>query len=250
MAGPQGSSFIPKQPANGSVKRSGVRRIYIFTYVAFVMFFGTIIASAGTFFYQVSVESQLEAEKEKLVQAKEAFSQADIEKIKAVSLQIEAAKMLLDNHISAASIFDTLEKNTVSTIQLTDFSLVREDFTDIMMSVSARTNGFNPARFQREIVRQNPILAGSSLVGVGGQSSIDEEDPLSLLEPEEIEVTFTLEKELKPNEVMYQPYTPSTPVIRNVSTSQAENNETTASGEAANGSTNADQPVSGNQVTQ
>lgn len=250
MVGPQGSSFIPKQPATGKVKRAGVRRIYIFTYVAFVMFFGTIIAAAGTFFYQVSVDSQLEAEKQKLIEQKEAFSQADISRVEALSLQIAAARMLLDNHISAASLFETLENNTVSTIQLTSFSLSRNDFSDIEMTASAKTSGFNPALFQREVIRQNPVLAGAVLESVNGQSSVDNTDPLSQLLPEELQVTFNLRKELKPSEVPYQPITQRLPVNRNVNTVQTNTNNDTSTTEVDEELVVDEQVEANNQVTQ
>ena len=43
----QSTSFIPQRPTQGKLKNRGVRKIYILTYVSYVLFFGTLIAAAG-----------------------------------------------------------------------------------------------------------------------------------------------------------------------------------------------------------
>ena len=48
MEKPQGTSFIPKSPVKGTVKPRGVRKVYILTYVTYVLFFGTLISYKGS----------------------------------------------------------------------------------------------------------------------------------------------------------------------------------------------------------
>ena len=181
MPGPQGSSFIPKQPARGRVQRRGVRKIYVFTYISFVLFFGTLIAAGGTFFYKVSVDSQLQSEKEKLVVQREAFSQADIERVKELDMQLTAAQDLLDNHISIVTLFEALEAATVSNIELSGFSFLRTDSEGIEVNLSATAKDFNSVLFQRSIVDANPVLAGAKFEGLSGSAPKQDSQEIGIL---------------------------------------------------------------------
>ncbi len=159
MVSPQGpSSFIPKSPTKSAVRPRGVRKIYVFTYLSLVLFFGTLIASAGTFFFEFSLKNQLDTQKQELANEQNAFNARDLERLRELENRIENAKRLMDTHVSVADIFNALETSTVATVQLTGVNYERSQFGDINLTVSALTESLNDARFQRDIFASNEVL--------------------------------------------------------------------------------------------
>lgn len=177
MDGSQGSSFIPKQPARGKVKTRGVRKIYVFAYVSFVLFFGTLIATAGTFFYKVSVDAQLNAEKQKLADLKGQFNNAELVRIKELERRLNLAAVLIDQHISVSAFLRALEQNAIDSISFKKLELERPEPNDITILLSGTTGDFNSVLFQRSVIANNPVLSGATFeelkaatVGAGEQS--------------------------------------------------------------------------------
>lgn len=203
MAIPSSPSFIPKQPAVGKVKKRRVtRKIYVLTYVSFVFFFGTLIAAGGTFFYELSVKSQLEVQKQKLIEERKLFNQADFERVKEFDTKLISAKKVLDEHVSVLSILEALESSTVSTVQLMALEIDRTSNNSIALSLEAMSENFNSVIFQRKIFNSNPVLHGSELNGFSIMSAPKDEVELGL--PEQF-VTFSLAKDFSPSDIRYEP---------------------------------------------
>jgi hypothetical protein len=142
-----------------------VRKIYVFTYLSLVLFFGTLIASAGTFFFDLTVKGQLAAQKEELANEQNAFNARDLERLRELESRIENAKRLLGTHVSVADIFTALEQATVATVQLTGAQYERNAFGGITFAVGALTDSLNDARFQRDIFASNGVLRDAGIVG-------------------------------------------------------------------------------------
>ncbi len=162
---PQGpSSFIPKSPTKSQVRPRGVRKIYVFTYLSLVLFFGTLIASAGTFFFDITVKNQLAAQKQELANEQNAFNARDLERLRELENRIENAKRLLGTHVSVAALFSALQASTVATVQLTGASYERTEFGGIKLAVGALTDSLNDARFQRDIYASNEVLRKAGVI--------------------------------------------------------------------------------------
>lgn len=201
---PQGpSSFIPKSPAKTAVRPRGVRKIYVFTYLSLVLFFGTLIASAGTFFFDVTVKNQLAVQKQELANEQNAFNARDLERLKELEDRIENAKRLLGTHVSVADLFAELENSTVATVQLTGASYERTEFGGISMAVNALTKSFNDARFQRDIYASNEVLRDAGILGPQYTTGFGESTTVSPNTASKSGVTFTLAGDFEVNDIPY-----------------------------------------------
>lgn len=205
MVSPQGpSSFIPKAPASKNVPRPrGIKRIYIFTYISLVLFFGTLIASAATFFFDVTVNSQLALQKEQLANERNAFNTNDLVRLRDLERRIESAKRILNSHVSVSKLFTALEASTVSGVQLTGVRYERSSFGGINFGVGAQTASLNTARFQREAFATNEILRSAGVVDPQF-STLREVVASTQNAPREEVVTFTLAGSLGVDAVPYE----------------------------------------------
>jgi hypothetical protein len=225
------SSFIPKSPSRTTVKPRGVRKIYVFTYLSLVLFFGTLIASAGTFFFDITTTAQLADQKAALASARNQFSDTDLNRLRVLESRIENAKLLLGTHVSVADILEALETSTISTVQLTGLEYSRTDFGGITLALSARTASLNDARFQRDIYASNEVLRDAGIVDPKYSSRAEELG--GSFSSTDSTITFTLESEFAVSDI---PFTaPET---------AAESESATSTGESTSPETDGDVSVS------
>lgn len=197
---PQGTSFIPQRPTQGVVKKRGTRKIYILTYISFVLFFGTILATAGTFVFKTFEAAKLDEQKKLLAQEREKFNESDMESIRDLNRRIQNAEVLIGNHVSVASIFDALEQSTLQSITLVGFDYKRLNTGVPTVTVLGTTNAFNSVIFQRSVLASSEIFANASF----------EEVALASAEPQEGEVAvrainFTIEAPVDPSLIKFVP---------------------------------------------
>lgn len=206
MVSPQGpSSFIPKAPASKNAPRPrGIKKIYIFTYISLVLFFGTLIASAGTFLFDVTVNGQLAQQKEQLANERNAFNANDLVRLRDLERRIESAKRILNSHVSVSKVFAALEESTVSGVQLTGVRYERSSFGGINFAVGAQTESLNTARFQRDAFATNEILRTAGVVDPQF-SALQERIPGVQTAPQEAEVVFSLAGSFTVDDLTYNP---------------------------------------------
>lgn len=205
MISPQGpSSFIPKSPTKSVIRPRGVRKIYVFTYLSLVLFFGTLIASAGTFFFDVTVNSQLDAQKEQLANERNAFNASDLERLKELELRINNANIVLDTHVSVADIFKALEISTLNTVQLTGIEYDRTEFGAISVVVNALARNLNDARFQRDVFAANETLRQAGIINQS-YTSRDSQIGDDVARSEGQAIAFALSGGFKVADLRYQP---------------------------------------------
>ena len=207
MENQQGGSFIPKSPVRGTVKPSGVRKVYIFTYVAFVFFFGTLLATAGTFFYNISIESQLAAQKERLAQARNSFNQADLERVRELESRMDSAFGILNKKVSILTLLEALQDTTLRSVQIKGFEYIKNIDNSLNLKLAIETTDFNAALFQREVLSGSPVLKGATISDITHTNidSVSEGESLS-----KSTVSFTVSKKLSIDEIPY--------MVKNVTT--------------------------------
>jgi len=199
MENSQGTSFIPKSPVKGTVKPRGVRRVYILTYVTYVLFFGTLLATAGVFMYGLTIDAQLVSEKERLSVERDSFNQADLEKVRELESRMDTAFSILDRHVSLHSVFKALEVVTLRPVQLYGFEYTKDLNNSLNLTLLARTKNFNNALFQREILSGNAILNGATISDIKYTGS----EPEDGLPAASEEVQFTITKKLSVGDIPY-----------------------------------------------
>jgi len=200
---PQGTSFIPQRPAAGKVKNRGVRKIYILAYISYVLFFGSAIAAAGTFFFTLTVDSQLAYQKGLLAAERDKFSESDIQSVRELEERMSIAQDRMNKHISVVSIFEALEQSAVQAIRFTSFVYERPNDNAPRVTWIGSAEKFNTIIFQREILQQNPVLAGATFNEVELVTKDTESETTAYTETVR-SLTFSLSKEIDQSLVPYK----------------------------------------------
>jgi hypothetical protein len=200
MINSQGTSFIPQRPSKGKANTRRVRKIYVLSFVSYIMFFGSVLAAVGVFFLNFSLDSQLERQKQLLAAERDQFNQGEIESIRDLEKRIELAQERLNNHVSVLSVLQALEQSAVQSIKYMKFSYKRLNDMAPIVTLSGDTDRFNSVLFQREVLESNPVLAGSTFTEVGMVSKELENPPFL-----QKVVAFTFEKEIEKELIGYTP---------------------------------------------
>jgi hypothetical protein len=197
---PQGTSFIPQRPTQGTIRKRGVRKVYILTYISFILFFGTILSTAGTFVYKTFENAQLDAQKKLLAEEREKFNEADMESVRELNRRMQNAQNLIDAHVSVVSIFTALEQSTLQELVLTGFDYKRSTAQVPTIALFGTTEAFNSILFQRTVLSSNPILKGASFTEVALMSEAQGENlPLTK------NIAFTITADVQPDLIKFQP---------------------------------------------
>lgn len=195
----QRTSFIPESPVRGSNKPKGVRNVYILTYVAYVLFFGTILAAAGVFGYGFSVNAQLSSDKNSLLAERDSFNQADMERIRELDLRMQSAFDILNRQVSLTSLLHMLEEKTVRPVQIYGLEYTKGVDNSLNLALQVRSGNFNNALFQREEFFNDPVLAGATISEVEFiQSELESKSDLAVQG-----VSFLITKTLSTSDIPY-----------------------------------------------
>ena len=199
MVSSQGTSFRPSRPTKGKVKAGSVRKIYLLSYISYVLFFCTILAAGGMFLYTFSLNTQLAQQKELLDQERQSFNQSDLIRIQELEQRINTAVQRLNNHVSVVSIFSALEQSVPDLVYFLDFKYSRLVGGSPEVAVTAKADGFNALLFQKQVLDANQVLANTTLSDVSMKL---ENNPDGSEGARKI-VTFTMLTSLDPSTIPY-----------------------------------------------
>ncbi|MDA8597070.1 hypothetical protein N9L26_01895 [Candidatus Pacebacteria bacterium] len=216
MANTPGGSFIPKR-TTGTVapKRKG-QRIYILNYIAYALFFGTLVSVVGIFILDRQATGQLERHIVQLDEARQSVNESQIQSVRELDQRIKIAGSVLNTHMAPSRIFEALEEVIVASIQLTSFGYERDTGGGALLSFAGLTDTFDVLLFQREVVKQSALLSQADVVSVeygeGGGTQINGTNRANSSTPAspatasgEASVTFTFEDTDAVSQLGYQP---------------------------------------------
>ena len=200
----QKSSFIPASPVRveaASASRS--RKVYVLTYVSFVLFFGAVIATVIVFFIGFQEQRNLEFQQSQLDQEFEKFSKGELAEVQELSIRLSEAKRLLDQTVSPVSILAALEISTVRSVTISDLKLSKQDDGKYLLELIAKAPHFNATRYQRDLITGNPVLAGATIsqTTYGTISDSTKEKNTEEEATNEELVTFTISKVLSVDDI-------------------------------------------------
>lgn len=222
---PQNTSFIPKRPTQGNVQNRGVRKIYILSYVAYVLFFGAIVSAAAVFLYTYTLEAKVNVEKTKLTQEQSRFGQSEIESVLRLEQLINTAEAKMDAHISLPRIFGAIENSALESLTLTSFDYKRVGDAAPLLTLKGEARSFNSVLFQREVLDLNPILAQATFtkVEIAGEVSNDVEKDTQRETQDDPVIAFEISSDIDPTLVNY------TPQVVEINDVRADQNQTSSS---------------------
>lgn len=213
MAQTPGSSFIPKRSSGKVTPSHAGRRIYVFSYIAYILFFGTLLSVGGIFFLNQQAERQLNEHIALLDQERQNFRQSQLEEVRRFDARLRLAQGILDRHAAPSVIFDELEPVVVESVQFTQFNYTRDPGGGATLSLTGLTDSFDILLFQREVVKQSALLSAAEIIQVqfGGNRNVIEgtdrgpvETP-AVSETSESQVTFSFEDAAILEQIGYQP---------------------------------------------
>ncbi|MCC7004600.1 hypothetical protein IT397_01645 [Candidatus Nomurabacteria bacterium] len=158
------TSFIPRKPIVGdqNASKSSINFVSI---IVFTIFLTSIALSAGAYVYKYYINNQIVVLKKQFETSKKDFNQNFVDEASRLSQRLSASSDILKNHISASSIFDLLQKNTLQTVSFTGFTYSRDDLGNIKISTTGVAKSFSSVALQSDaFVEQiscikNPIFS-------------------------------------------------------------------------------------------
>lgn len=204
---PQSTSFIPHRPTQGNIQNRGVRKVYILTYVSYVVFFGTLLAVGGVLAYKFTLGTQLARQQQLLAEQRNKFKEGDIETVKTLERRINTSKERMDKHASVLAVLEAFEKNAVESLHFSNIMYKRASDASAKVTVTGTADAFNGILFQRDVLLSNPVLAKATVSGVelATGSSVNEDGTAKKGETKKT-ITFSISENLDVPMIKYAPH--------------------------------------------
>ncbi len=164
------ATFIPKKPVtSNSIGRKGIGFLSL---ISLVIFLATVAVSVGMYFYKDTLVKSIAAKESELEEKRKIFDPQFTKSIVDLSTRIEVSKKLLEKHVAVSSLFDTLQKDTLKTVQITDFTFGTGNTSGAgsagnspvtKISISGLARDYNSLAFQAETYAKNPDLKNQTL---------------------------------------------------------------------------------------
>ncbi len=194
------SSFIPRESSGmvpGKVRRT--RTFHVFGFIATTLILASIVTAGGVYFLNKSADSNLIKAQEALSAKKSLINPASIAEIRQFDRQVQAANLLIKNHISPLQIFAALEEYTKQKIQFTSFALEHTPELEVLVELEGETFEFKTLALQESGFGADTLLKNVVFNEVttsdGEQSDGDDSG--------ERKVLFSLKGILDPTAILY-----------------------------------------------
>lgn len=142
LANPETASAIPMQ-----VKKK--HTIRVFNVITSVLLVGSILGTAGVFFYKDYVEGQLVAAQNRLRDVSSEDYTRKMEEIQTYDAKLTVAHTLLNNHLSPTALFEALEDTTKNTVQFKTFEYVYDPGFEVMLTLGGNTEELSSIALQK-----------------------------------------------------------------------------------------------------
>ena len=136
------TSFIPKQPVHEETAISS-RSFSVVNFIAIVIFFGSLVAAGGLYFYKGILEANIVEMNISLTKAKAAFEPGLIADLQVLDKRLNSSKTILSNHISISPIFRSIEALTLKSVRFSKFSYEtsKGNAKELIVTMSGQTSG-------------------------------------------------------------------------------------------------------------
>jgi len=132
--------------------------VYVLSVVSYIIFFSSLAAAAGVFFYGGYIQSQFEQEVLAMNNEVSSFNEADMQRVIDFDSRLRKAHERVQKSVSVASVFDALEAATVQSVRFESFSLERDSDKSFTIEARIETDTFDSTLFQRGIFDRNEVV--------------------------------------------------------------------------------------------
>lgn len=157
------NSFIPKRGPASRPRRVRSQQLYVFTLVSYVLFFASLVASIGVFFFDRYIDQQLENEVSALNSEIDRFREADLDTVRAFNARLENMKDRVNATVSLPTILTIIENTTAQSAQVERLSIERQNDEQLAVTAVMQTDTFDSSLFQREFYEQDTQINAVSL---------------------------------------------------------------------------------------
>jgi hypothetical protein len=154
------TSFIPKKAlAEDRVERP--KSVSVLLFFATIIFIASIAGAAFVFFYKTSLTNQVTQMKLDLKKSEGAFDGDFIQVLQSMDKRINAANIVLGNHVAVSPIFAELQRSTLKSIQYTKFGYVLNGegpSAQVNVQMSGRSQDYNAIALESAELAKNKYI--------------------------------------------------------------------------------------------
>lgn len=203
-----GSSFIPRRPTKGKPAAKSFRKVYVLSYVSYLVFFTTLLAVGGIYAYQWTLSKQLHSLQQELISQKSLFSQTDLNRVRNLDYRIDAVRDLINSHASILTLLRALDRTIAEPVQLLSFNYERkEDIARPTLALTAAAQEFDEVIFQEQILSGNAVTDGLTVESVELNTQPIDQEQLDLGVEQVVHVV--MRSELPMDEINFNGFIPA-----------------------------------------
>lgn len=152
------TSFIPKKPIVEE-KYERPRSVGLLAFLGTVIFVASLIAAGATYFYKVSLASQVKTKGDMIKVARERFDSELVEEMQKLDRRINSSRDVLSSHVIISPIFKALEEYTLKTISFTKFTYSFDPIEKrVNVEMSGKATGYDAIALQSDALALNKYI--------------------------------------------------------------------------------------------
>lgn len=154
----QQTSFIPKK----SLAKDPVTRespVGLFMLIATLLFFLSLFAGAGAFFYTLLLKNDIKVMTAALEKAERAFEPSLIIELERLDRRIEASKEILANHVVVSPLFRLLETTTIPNVRFNKFNYAFASADKIELTMGGQARSYAYVAVQSDVIGKSKYVA-------------------------------------------------------------------------------------------
>lgn len=190
------TSFIPKRPIAAGTSGVKIKKPWtfnVFLIASVIVFLGSCAAAAGSYYWKLSLETQIDTIKQSIAERESSLDQRLIEDMIARDRLLSAVNEKLAQHVSVSLIFDLLSKLTIEPVRFQSITLERKTPGVYDVALKGIGESFAAVSFQEKVLGDlaldrslpvhmvQPVIANFTLAtdgtisfGVEGKVMVDE----------------------------------------------------------------------------
>ncbi len=135
------------------------RSIGLFTILAIFALFAMLLASAGIYFYKITLDKNIVDMKSQLELARNDFEPSKILELQILGKHLTSAKEVLSQHVSVAPIFQALAAVTMKTVRFTGFTYNFDQVSGkVNVTMKGTAVGYRSVALQSDLFGTNKSL--------------------------------------------------------------------------------------------
>ena len=160
------ASFIPKGDIKSKQRRQKAPlATNIFLLIGIIIFLVSLLASLGVFLWSQQLAAANSKSLEELQKNKDNFALSSVENFINLNNRIDAATIILDNHVNVSEIFTILEDDTLKEIYLSDFSFETQG-SEVKVAARGYAPTYAHVAIQADRYGENTTIQDLLLTGV------------------------------------------------------------------------------------